>query len=71
MPALSAGKADCHMMRSLLFTPGESLKKMDTGAAGPADALILDLEGSIAPARGRPRARSSGIFCSLRPHQPT
>jgi citrate lyase subunit beta/citryl-CoA lyase len=45
------------MMRSLLFTPGDSLKKMERGAAGPADALILDLEDSVA-AGNRPAART-------------
>lgn len=42
--------------RSFLFTPGDSLKKMEKGAAGPADALILDLEDSVAEAN-RPAAR--------------
>ena len=44
------------MIRSFLFTPGDSLKKMEKGAAGPADALILDLEDSVAEAN-RPQAR--------------
>ena len=43
-------------LRSLLFTPGDSLKKIEKGAAGPADALILDLEDSVAEAN-RPDAR--------------
>ena len=43
-------------LRSFLFTPGDSLKKMQKGAAGPADALILDLEDSIADSN-RPDAR--------------
>lgn len=44
------------MLRSMLFTPGDSLKKMEKGATGPADALILDLEDSVTEAR-RPEAR--------------
>lgn len=44
------------MLRSMLFTPGDSQKKMDKGAAGAADALILDLEDSVTAAR-RPEAR--------------
>jgi citrate lyase subunit beta / citryl-CoA lyase len=36
------------MMRSLLFTPGDSSKKMERGVTGAADALILDLEDSVA-----------------------
>ncbi len=43
-------------LRSMLFTPGDSQKKMDKGAAGAADALILDLEDSVTAAR-RPDAR--------------
>jgi citrate lyase subunit beta/citryl-CoA lyase len=35
-------------LRSFLFTPGDSPRKMEKGAAGPADALILDLEDSVA-----------------------
>ena len=44
------------MLRSMLFTPGDSQKKMDKGASGTADALILDLEDSVTAAR-RPDAR--------------
>ena len=37
-------------MRSLLFVPGDSPKKLDKGMASGADALIVDLEDSIAAA---------------------
>ncbi len=43
-------------LRSMLFVPGDSDKKLAKGVAGPADALILDLEDSVAAAR-RPLAR--------------
>lgn len=46
------------MLRSFLFTPGDSLKKIEKGAAGDADALILDLEDSVA-ASNRPAARDT------------
>jgi citrate lyase subunit beta / citryl-CoA lyase len=36
-------------MRSLLFVPGDSPKKFERACAGAADALILDLEDSVAP----------------------
>lgn len=36
-------------MRSLLFVPGDSPKKLEKGMASGADALIVDLEDSIAP----------------------
>jgi len=39
------------MMRSLLFVPGDSEHKMQKAAACGADALILDLEDSVAPSR--------------------
>jgi citrate lyase subunit beta/citryl-CoA lyase len=35
-------------MRSLLFVPGDSPKKLDKGMTSGADALILDLEDSVA-----------------------
>lgn len=39
------------MLRSLLFVPGDSPAKLAGGARHGADALILDLEDSVAPAR--------------------
>ena len=44
-------------MRSLLFVPGDSERKLTKGLASGADALILDLEDSVAPAN-RPPART-------------
>lgn len=38
-------------MRSLLFVPGDSPKKLDKGLGSGADALLLDLEDSISPQR--------------------
>ncbi len=35
-------------MRSLLFVPGDSPRKLDKGLSSGADALILDLEDSVA-----------------------
>lgn len=43
-------------LRSLLFVPGDSDKKLAKGADSGADALILDIEDSVAPAR-KPLAR--------------
>src|ERR1051326_5267329 len=37
-------------MRSFLFIPGDSPKKLDKGMGSGADALLLDLEDSISPA---------------------
>jgi citrate lyase subunit beta / citryl-CoA lyase len=39
------------ILRSLLFVPGDSDKKLAKGHDSGADALILDLEDSVAPAR--------------------
>lgn len=44
-------------MRSLLFVPADSERKLSKGLASGADALILDLEDSVAPAN-RPTARA-------------
>jgi citrate lyase beta subunit len=44
------------MTRSLLFVPGDSGRKFDHAAASAADALILDLEDSVAPDQ-KPAAR--------------
>ena len=45
-------------MRSLLFTPADSPKKLDKAMASGADAVIVDLEDSIA-LEGKARARDS------------
>ena len=38
-------------MRSLLFIPGDSPKKLEKGVGSGADAIIVDLEDAIAPER--------------------
>ena len=43
-------------MRSLLFVPADSERKLDRSRQSGADALILDLEDSVVPAN-RPAAR--------------
>lgn len=43
-------------LRSLLFVPGDRPERMTKAMAGAADALILDLEDSVAPAV-KPEAR--------------
>jgi citrate lyase subunit beta / citryl-CoA lyase len=45
-------------MRSLLFVPADSAKKLDKAMTSGADALIIDLEDSIAP-DAKARARES------------
>ncbi|UGQ14031.1 CoA ester lyase [Yinghuangia sp. ASG 101] len=43
--------------RSWLFAPGDSERKMEKAAAGPADVVLLDLEDAVAP-ENKPAARS-------------
>jgi citrate lyase subunit beta/citryl-CoA lyase len=43
-------------LRSMLFIPADSEKKLHKGDDVPADALILDLEDSVAPSN-KPAAR--------------
>ncbi len=45
-------------MRSLLFVPADSAKKLDKAMTSGADAVIVDLEDSITP-DGKARARES------------
>jgi citrate lyase subunit beta/citryl-CoA lyase len=49
-------------MRSLLFVPGDSVKKLDKGMSSGADALIVDLEDSIAPANKGAARKSASDF---------
>ncbi len=44
-------------LRSPLFAPGDSARKAEKALASPADAVILDLEDSVAPA-AKPAARA-------------
>ncbi|MEJ0028467.1 MAG: CoA ester lyase [Rhizomicrobium sp.] len=46
------------ILRSLLFVPADSEKKLARAASSPADALILDLEDSVAPGN---RAKARGL----------
>lgn len=48
------------MMRSLLFVPADSPRKLDKAMTSGADALIVDLEDSIALA-AKARARESAV----------
>ena len=43
-------------MRSLLFVPGDSEKKLEKGFAAGADVVIVDFEDSVAP-QNKPLAR--------------
>jgi citrate lyase subunit beta/citryl-CoA lyase len=50
-------------LRSLLFVPGDSPRKLDKGLASGADALILDLEDSVgAERKAEARATTSAFL---------
>lgn len=50
-------------MRSFLFVPGDSHRKFAKAMGGEADALILDLEDSVAaPAKAEARASVAGML---------
>lgn len=49
-------------LRSFLFVPGDSEKKIGKIAGSPADAVILDLEDSVSPARKVPAREMVSAF---------
>ena len=49
-------------MRSLLFVPADSAKKLDKAMASGADAVIVDLEDSIAPERKAQARKLAAAF---------
>jgi citrate lyase subunit beta/citryl-CoA lyase len=60
------------MIRSWLFVPGDSASKLDKGLGSGADALIIDLEDSVAES-AKPAARTAvGAFLKrpARPRRP-
>ena len=55
-------------LRSLLFVPGDRTERFEKAAASGADAIILDLEDSVAPSRkGEARAAVSDYLAGPRP----
>lgn len=53
-------------MRSLLFVPADSERKLEKALDVDADALILDLEDSVAPARKAQARRIAADFLAAR-----
>ena len=51
-------------LRSLLFVPADSEKKLSKSKTVPADALILDLEDSVAPEKKAEARKLAGEFLS-------
>ena len=57
-------------MRSLLFVPGDSEKKLAKSADADADVLIVDLEDSVAADRKAAARRIARAFLDARPKGP-
>lgn len=55
------------MIRSWLFVPGDSEKKLSKGADNAADALILDLEDSVADTRQAEARQMVAAYLQTRP----
>jgi citrate lyase subunit beta/citryl-CoA lyase len=53
-------------MRSWLFAPGDSERKMDKAVRGPADIVLFDLEDAVA-VEAKPKAREL-VVATLRAH---
>ncbi|MCH8058343.1 MAG: CoA ester lyase [Proteobacteria bacterium] len=51
-------------LRSLLFVPADSARKLSKSETVPADALILDLEDSVAPENKAAARKMAGDFLS-------
>ncbi|HVC29976.1 MAG TPA: CoA ester lyase, partial [Steroidobacteraceae bacterium] len=59
--------ADNFIARSWLFAPGDSERKMEKAAAGPADIVLFDLEDAVAEPQ-KPKARSQvSAFLAAQP----
>lgn len=54
-------------MRSLLFVPGDSDRKLEKAFASEADIVVLDLEDSVAPANKEAARRNAAKWLGDRP----
>lgn len=61
----AAVRDEVFQARSWLFAPGDSARKMEKAAAGPADIVILDLEDAVAEdAKPAARAQVAGFLAA-------
>src|SRR6516164_7067944 len=58
------------MMRSLLFVPGDRPDRMEKALSSGADALILDLEDSVLPAKKAEAREAVAAFLRQFPARP-
>lgn len=56
-------------MRSLLFVPGDSEKKLEKGFGAGADVVIVDLEDSVAPQNKAAARDTAAAFIAARPRE--
>lgn len=62
-----AAITECVSARSWLFAPGDSERKMEKAAGGPADIVLFDLEDAVAESQ-KPRARGQiAAFLTAQP----
>ena len=54
-------------MRSLLFVPADSARKLDKSLTACADAVIIDLEDAIAPDQKEAARANAAAFIVMRP----
>jgi citrate lyase subunit beta/citryl-CoA lyase len=67
MPPAGVHEAEAGLMRSLLFVPGDSAHKLARALESGADALIIDLEDSVAPAaKAEARATAAAFIDEAR-----
>ena len=59
------------MMRSLLFVPGDSRRKLEKALASGADALLIDLEDSVALDAKHNARQVTAAFVAEMKTQPT
>jgi citrate lyase subunit beta/citryl-CoA lyase len=58
------------IVRSLLFVPGDSARKLDKAMQSGADALIVDLEDSVAPSNKAAARQVTAEFMAATAHEP-
>jgi citrate lyase subunit beta / citryl-CoA lyase len=67
MPAPGDDHEEAGLMRSLLFVPADSEKKLTRGLESGADVLIVDLEDSVSPeAKGKARGMAAEFIAGNR-----
>jgi citrate lyase subunit beta/citryl-CoA lyase len=61
----------CGLMRSLLFVPGDSEKKLEKGLSSEADVLLIDLEDSVSADHKETARKIAADFLAANRHCPS